>query len=154
LGITVIPIHHHKKGGGPLTEKLRGSSDIPGGIDVEFALTSEKEGSDILLFQSVKTRIKPFPPIRLKLNITEDTATVECYGTKNETILEIIISVISGETDFLTVNQIIKKLIDKKFDEFKEYEIRKALKEGERLGTLMSSETKIGKTRAMTYKVK
>jgi predicted ATP-dependent serine protease len=33
-GITLLVIHHHRKGEGPLSQKLRGSSDIPGGVDI------------------------------------------------------------------------------------------------------------------------
>ena len=151
MGITVIPIHHHKKGGGPLSEKLRGSSDIPGGIDIEFALTPEKEGSDILLFQSVKTRIKPFPPIRLKLKVDEDSSSIEYCGTKSETILDIVTAILSEENEFLTVKDIVQRLTDKKFDDFKEHEIRKALKEGVRLKMLKSEEIRVGKTKANSY---
>ena len=59
-GTTVLVIHHHKKGEGPLSQKLRGSSDIPGGVDIEYALVPK---DDCLVFSSVKTRTKPFPPL-------------------------------------------------------------------------------------------
>jgi hypothetical protein len=153
-GTTGFVIHHHRKGGGPLTEKLRGSTDIPGGIDIEFALYPEKEGSDILTFQSVKTRVKPFGPIQIKLNITDEKAAVEYHGTQDENILDVVVSLLSGTDDYKTVAQIMEILHGKGFDDFKDYTVRKALKEGVKAGDLESQETRIKKAKAVSYRVK
>jgi len=63
-GTTVLVIHHHRKAEGPLNQKLRGSSDIPGGVDIDYALIKK---DDYLVFSSVKTRTKPIIPIKLKI---------------------------------------------------------------------------------------
>ena len=81
LGTTVLIIHHHKKGDGVINQRLRGSSDIPGGIDIEYALVP-KDGC--LLFSSVKTRTKPLPPMRLKLIANEKQIEVVYQGAQLE----------------------------------------------------------------------
>jgi hypothetical protein len=78
-GTTVLVIHHHKKGEGPLSQKLRGSSDIPGGVDIEYALVPK---DNYLIFSSVKTRTKPLTPIRLKMEATEERIEVVYQGTE------------------------------------------------------------------------
>lgn len=83
-GTTVLVIHHHKKGEGPLNQKLRGSSDIPGGVDIEYALIPK---DDYLIFSSVKTRTKPLEPIRLKMEISKAEIQVVYSGTEAEEIL-------------------------------------------------------------------
>jgi hypothetical protein len=94
-GTTVLVIHHHKKGEGPLRQKLRGSSDIPGAVDIEYALVSKE---DYLLFMSVKTRIKPFPPIRLKIIATEEKIDVVYQGGEiRRNILDEVLKMIEKE---------------------------------------------------------
>jgi len=83
-GPTVLVIHHHKKGEGPLSQKLRGSSDIPGGVDIEYALVRKDE---YLEFSSVKTRTQPLEPIRLKMEISKKEIEVIYCGTEVEEIL-------------------------------------------------------------------
>jgi hypothetical protein len=83
-GTGVLVIHHHKKGEGPLNQKLRGSSDIPGGVDIEYALIRKEE---YLEFSSVKTRTQPLEPIRLKMEISKKEIRVAYAGTEAEQIL-------------------------------------------------------------------
>ena len=82
-------------------EKLRGSSDIPGAVDIEFALN--KKG-DCLTLESVKTRIEPVGPIRLKIK-TDQGFQIVSLGeapSKTEEIKEGILSIsaIHGEAGF------------------------------------------------------
>lgn len=91
-GTTVLIIHHHRKGEGPIHQRLRGSSDIPGGIDLEFSLI-RKDGC--LIFSPVKTRTKPFQPIRLKLEANDGKIDFLYEGAqprKTDQILEAVIS--------------------------------------------------------------
>ena len=63
-GITILLLHHHNKGTGPLETRARGSSDIPAGVDLELALYEKREQ---LILQSVKSRFKPFEPVILEI---------------------------------------------------------------------------------------
>jgi hypothetical protein len=95
-GTTVLVIHHHKKGEGPLSQKLRGSSDIPGGVDIEYALVPK---DNYLIFSSVKTRTKPLTPIRLKMEATEEKIEVVYQGTEigeRGEVLHEVINILGG----------------------------------------------------------
>lgn len=94
-GLTVILIAHHGKGQDrPAEEKLRGVSEIPAGIDIEYSVVDKSDGEagvKILEFKSVKTRTKPVDPILLKLTFPENPdseITVEYQGTRAEDALE------------------------------------------------------------------
>ena len=76
---TVIAIHHHRKGEGPLAHKLRGSSDIPGGVDIEYALLPK---DDYLIFTSVKTRTQPLAPIKLKMEVNDESMSLTYAGAE------------------------------------------------------------------------
>jgi hypothetical protein len=76
-GTTLLVIHHHKKGEGPLSQKLRGSSDIPGGVDIEYALLPVGDG---LVFKSVKTRTQPLIPIKLKMEANDEEISLLYQG--------------------------------------------------------------------------
>ena len=90
-GTTVLVIHHHKKGEGPLSQKLRGSSDIPGGVDIEYALLPV---GDYLVFKSVKTRTQPLTPIKLKMEVSAEYISLtyqgEEFGEEGEILSEVI----------------------------------------------------------------
>lgn len=109
-GTTVLVIHHHKKGEGPLSQKLRGSSDIPGGVDVEFAIIPR---DDYLIFSSVKTRTKPLTPIRLKMEVTEEKIEVVYQrveiGERGELLHEVINILDGGERGFKEVREMIRE---------------------------------------------
>lgn len=109
-GTTVLIIHHHKKGEGPLNQKLRGSSDIPGGVDIEYALIPK---DDYLLFSSVKTRTKPLPPIRLKMTADDDKIEVsyqgEEIGEKAEILNEVSIILGRGKMGVEEIHKALKE---------------------------------------------
>ena len=85
-GITILILHHHRKGGGNIRERSRGSSDIPGGVDIEYAICEKEE---YLNFQSVKTRIKPLPAIRLQIDAEDDIIDVKYAGTDPTALKEV-----------------------------------------------------------------
>jgi hypothetical protein len=105
-GTTVLVIHHHRKGEGPLSQMLRGSSDIPGGVDIEYALIA-KDG--YLQFSSVKTRTKPLDPIRLRMEISEDGIEIVYAGTEAEEVLTEVTDVLQNKGR-LGVNEIWEEL--------------------------------------------
>lgn len=109
FGTTVLVIHHHRKGEGPLAQKLRGSSDIPGGVDIEYALLPV---SDYLVFKSVKTRTEPLIPIKLKMEADNEhiklTYQGEEFGEEGEILSEVIN--ILEENGEMGVEQIFKVL--------------------------------------------
>jgi hypothetical protein len=88
----VLAIHHHRKGEGPLAHKLRGSSDIPGGVDVEYALLRR---GDYLVFTSVKTRTQPLAPIKLKMEVDNESISLIYKGVEVGEEGEIMAEVIS-----------------------------------------------------------
>jgi hypothetical protein len=108
-GTTVLVIHHHRKGEGPLAQKLRGSSDIPGGVDIEYALLPR---DDYLIFTSVKTRTQPLAPIRLKMEVNDESMSITYGGTEvgeeGEILAEVIY--ILEESTQLGVEDILKAL--------------------------------------------
>ena len=59
-GTTVLVIHHHKKGEGPLSQKLRGSSDIPGGVDMSMRLCQK---TIVWFFPLLRPGPNPCPPL-------------------------------------------------------------------------------------------
>jgi hypothetical protein len=91
-GATVLVIHHHKKGQGPLSQQLRGSSDIPGGVDIEYALLPI---GDYLVFKSVKTRTQPLTPIKLKMEATDEHISLTYQGIEVGEEGEILTEVIN-----------------------------------------------------------
>lgn len=109
-GTTVLIIHHHKKGEGPLNQKLRGSSDIPGGVDIEYALVPK---DDYLVFSSVKTRTKPLPPIQLKMTADDDKIEVtyrgEQIGEKAEILNEVLIILGRGKMGVEEIHKALKE---------------------------------------------
>jgi archaellum biogenesis ATPase FlaH len=111
-GLVVFPIHHHKKGDGPLAEKMRGSSDILGGIDVEFAAVRGKARDEIQL-SSGKTRMAPLEPINLKLTFGETENTVSYIGTEDAEVLELVKNIIEGEA-FWRLKEIYERLNEDK----------------------------------------
>jgi hypothetical protein len=91
---------------------LRGSSDIPGGIDIEYALIP-KDG--FLHFSSVKTRTKPLDPIRLKMEITETSIEMVYAGTEAEEVLTEVLDVLRNRGR-LGVNEIWEELKAREFE--------------------------------------
>lgn len=124
-GTTVLVIHHHRKAEGPPSQKLRGSSDIPGGVDVEYSLVPK---DDHLVLSSVKTRTKPFGPVRLKLEVTNETIEITYLGTEAEEILAEAVDIL-GEGE-LGVEEIHKEFKERGFD-FGIHRIRSVLKDAD-----------------------
>ena len=99
-GVIVVLIAHHGKGEDrPKTERLRGTSDIPAGIDVEYSLVDKSDGGrsgeKTVEFRSVKTRTRPVDPILLKMTFGEDEIRVEYEGTKTENLSVEIVSALA-----------------------------------------------------------
>lgn len=76
-GFGVLILHHHNKGTGDLENRARGSSDIVGAIDVEYAL--DLRGDDLVLC-SVKSRRAPIDPVRLQIVSDSDGLSVQYQG--------------------------------------------------------------------------
>jgi hypothetical protein len=76
-GFPVLIIHHFKKGEGSPAQRLRGSTDIPGGVDVAYAIT--RKGKYCIL-ESVKSRIKAFGAIKLEMMFDPDSINVFFRG--------------------------------------------------------------------------
>jgi hypothetical protein len=110
-GTTVIVLHHHKKGGAKKEEKLRGSTDILAGIDVEFSLT--RKGKNQLIFESVKSRTEPIPIIKLRTIFSQRQIEVVCEGvvlSNNEKILFKVKEILKkGEVGVKEVKEALKK---------------------------------------------
>jgi len=108
-GTTLLTIHHHRKGSGPLSQQLRGSSDIPGGVDIEFALLPS---GDHLVFKSVKTRTQPITPIKLKMEVGNNHIDLIYQGIEIGEEGEILTEVINilEENEEEGVEKIFKSL--------------------------------------------
>lgn len=65
---TAIVIHHDRKSYGEKKERVRGSGDIVGAVDIQLAL-EEKDGIHTL--SNGKTRVIRMAPLNLKLKITD-----------------------------------------------------------------------------------
>ncbi len=76
-GFGVLAAVHHGKSQGALETRARGSSDIVGAVDVEYALY--KAGDHVVL-QSVKSRRAPIEPIGLRLQAKDGELFIECLG--------------------------------------------------------------------------
>ncbi len=110
-GTTLLVIHHHRKGEGPLNQKLRGSSDIPGGVDIEYALLPT---GDYLVFKSVKTRTQPLIPIKLKMEANDEHISLTYQGIEvgeEQEILEEVINILeeNGEQGVEVIFKTLKE---------------------------------------------
>lgn len=76
---TIMAIHHDRKGSGDKMERVRGSGDIVGAVDVQLCLEAWKDGTRIL--STGKTRMSPLVDIMLTLKSTEDILNF-MYGGK------------------------------------------------------------------------
>jgi hypothetical protein len=79
LGPTVLFTHHHSKKG-----ESRGSTEIMAGVDIEYSL--KKESDSALLLRSEKTRIKPLDPVKLRIEVTDETIRLVYVGTIEDTV--------------------------------------------------------------------
>jgi hypothetical protein len=111
-GTTVLVIHHHKKGEGPLNQKLRGSTDIVAGIDLEYALLTR---DNHLVFTSVKTRTQPIVPIKLQMEANNNHIALIYKGEENGEEGEVVTEVIEllGQCGEAGVDEIFRDLKDR-----------------------------------------
>lgn len=144
VGTTVWILHHHKKGDAPIDQKARGATDIVAGVDIEFALT-EKDG--ILTLASAKTRVEPFGPIRLRLEINGDQIRVVYQGTENESLQEEVEDVLRDHPRQM-VSEIIESLSKRKV-EVGVNKVRNILKDPH--GRITATKEKTGKTYRVLY---
>jgi hypothetical protein len=121
LGTTVLLIHHHRKGEAPLQQRLRGSGDIPAGIDIEYAVISKD--INLIEFCSVKTRVEPLGAIKLRVINEDDKLNIVYEGSEDEEILQQVKSVLAqrGRQKFPA----IKKVLESR--KFPENKLRKVL---------------------------
>jgi hypothetical protein len=121
LGTTVLLIHHHRKGEAPLQQRLRGSGDIPAGIDIEYAVVSKD--INLIEFCSVKTRVEPLAAIKLRVINEDDKLNIAYEGSEEEEVLQQVKSVLAqrGRQNFVAIK---KALESRKFPENK---LRKVL---------------------------
>lgn len=100
-GVTILLLHHHRKGAGPLETRARGSSDIPAGVDLELALYEHNEQ---LILQSVKSRFRPFEPIILEIFDDEGVPDFKLARSVVDAAREAIRDYVNGDlVDFETV---------------------------------------------------
>jgi RecA-family ATPase len=138
-GTTVLVIHHHRKGRGDPSQMLRGSSDIAGVIDVEYALTKKR---NYLIFKSEKTRIRPLEPIKLRVIFKKTSIKVVCEGremSKDKKILSSVAKILEKKNG-LGVEEIHLELKQEKV-KVGENALRDALNKAEKQGRFLA-ETK------------
>lgn len=102
-GPGVLTLHHHNKAMGSLEIRARGSSDIVGICDVEYALYKDKDRK--LTLCSVKSRRAPIEPITLEIEKIDDELLVSCIGTateQREELLEGIVEHLQEEPGGIT----------------------------------------------------
>ena len=146
-GTTLWTIHHHKKGEGPLSQKLRGSSDIPGGVDIEYALVPK---DDYLIFSSVKTRTKPLTPIRIKMDISETEIRLTYAGTEEDEIIDAVIEVLQDGKE-VGVKEIWEELKQHDY-EIGENRLRKILNDAQKKG-IKGRKTRVGRATKWVYQL-
>lgn len=146
-GTTLWVIHHHKKGEGPLSQKLRGSSDIPGGVDIEYALIPK---DDYLVFSSVKTRTKPVSPIRLKMDVSETEIKLTYAGTEEDEIIGAVIEILQDGRE-VGVKEIWEELKQHDY-EIGENRLRKILNDAQGRG-IKGRKTRVGRATKWVYQL-
>lgn len=99
-GVTIVLIHHHNKGTGPLEVRARGSSDIPAGVDLELALFEKNER---LLLQSVKSRFAPFEQILLEIVDRDGAPEMKLARSVREEVLQAAHECAEEPVDFDTL---------------------------------------------------
>lgn len=113
LGVTVLVIHHHRKGAGDKKEAVRGSSDILAGVDIHLSI--EEKDDDIIL-SSPKSRTTPLDSMRLKFEATNDSMMLQYIGaelnknqTKNQKAINEIMEILQGDAR-MGVKEILEEL--------------------------------------------
>ena len=106
-GYGCLVIHHHGKALSALELRARGSSDIIGITDVEYALYKDKDKD--LVLQSVKSRRAPIAPVKLRIEEIENELLISCLGTAQEQKTQISDDIV----EYLSENEVGKNdLVD------------------------------------------
>ena len=111
---TVLVIHHMTKSAADLRMRSRGAGDIIGSCDLELALIPDGNGG--LVCQSVKTRMRPIEPFRLKI-IDNGHLSVAYQGIKETTqvrLSRVVRDCIAGQPYGLA--EIVSRLAEKGID--------------------------------------
>lgn len=114
-GVTVLTIHHERKGQGDKKERARGAGDIVGAVDHQLCL--ESIGDGVLMLSSGKTRVAPLTPIKLKLEEEGECLTIKYMGqadTETEEIIHEVIEILDESS--LGVEEIKKALYGRGYD--------------------------------------
>lgn len=139
IGVTVVFIHHHRKGGVSGNGlSLRGSSAILGRLDSLLVIEkTEDETTQVITLKHAKSRRgKNAKPIKITITQQEENAPIELLfaGVASESILKkdraklLILELLKYEQ--LLKEQIVESLIEE--DEIGERNINQALKELEK----------------------
>lgn len=139
IGVTVVFIHHHRKGGvNGNGLSLRGSSAILGRLDSLLVIEkTEDETTQVITLKHAKSRRgKNAKPIKITITQQEENAPIELLfaGVASESILKkdraklLILELLKYEQ--LLKEQIVESLIEE--DEIGERNINQALKELEK----------------------
>lgn len=114
-GVTVLTIHHERKGQGDKKERARGAGDIVGAVDNQLCLESLNDG--VIVLSSGKTRVAPLTPIKLKLEGEGECLSIKYLGqadTESEEIIHEVIEILGGLS--LGVEEIKKALYERGYD--------------------------------------
>ncbi|MDG6027109.1 MAG: hypothetical protein E3K40_10475 [Candidatus Brocadia sp.] len=114
-GVTVLTIHHERKGQGDKKERARGAGDIVGAVDHQLCL--ESIGNGVLMLSSGKTRVAPLTPIKLKLEEEGECLTIKYMGqadTETEEIIREVIEIL--DESCLGVEEVKKALYERGYD--------------------------------------
>jgi hypothetical protein len=114
-GVTVLTIHHCKKGGGDKKEGARGGSDIVGAVDNQLCLEVKEE--ETLVLSSGKCRAQSIKPIKLKLKSEGETLSFDYLGrelTESEEVTNEVIEILGGAN--MGIDDIKKGLATKGYE--------------------------------------
>lgn len=115
--VTILLIHHNRKGLGDRTERARGSGDIVGAVDCQLCL--EPKDDDTLILSTGKTRVAPFKPIKLVIEGEGETLRFTYMGTEmgeGEAILNDVLEILENASESMGVSDIKEALSARDYD--------------------------------------
>jgi RecA-family ATPase len=116
-GTSVLVIHHFNKGDSPADQRMRGSTDILGAVDVAYALTGHHdENGKYLVLETVKSRFKPMEPIQLRIESDKNKIGISYQGPqpeKEEKVLQEVVNFLKQNNKEAGVDEILKALKEK-----------------------------------------
>lgn len=136
--ISVIFIHHHRKGSGENTEALRGSSDIHAMVDSLLTITRKEVQQAIEISQDALREDIPIEPFNLSIPTFQEHSLEYTFiqtiqgGQIRSALDEAMIGVLdylSGQTSPVYQAQIIEELITNRKASYKNGTIKNALVE-------------------------